>query len=253
MPTAANAPPLSPLATLVAWVRSALAYIIIVVCVAVIGPPAILVAWLTGRAGHVLWLGIQVERAARRAAGVRCAVEGLEAVKPDQAAVYVINHRSNVDVMAFGVIHARCPRLVGLYKAELTKVPVLSAVLRAARFVPVERAHREQAIGAVETAVERLRAGDSIVLAPEGTRSRTGELLPFKKGAFVMAIKAQVPVVPVAMMGTEVAMPKGQPFIRPTLVRIRIGTPVPTVGLGFEDREALSNAVRSEMERLLSG
>ena len=100
-----------------------------------------------------------------------------------------------------------------MYKAELARLPILGTVMRTAGFVPVERANRERAIEAVDEAVAALRAGASFLLAPEGTRSRTGELQPFKKGAFVMAIKAQAPVVPIALIGPDVAMPRGRWYV----------------------------------------
>ncbi len=196
-------------------------------------------------------LGILAERIARAIVGVRCEVEGLEHVQGDRPAVYLINHRSNVDVLVFGFLYPRCPRLKVLYKAEMGRLPILGRVLRTGGFVPVDRHHQEHAFDAVDVAAGRLAAGDSILLAPEGTRSRSDALLPFKKGAFVMAIKAQVPVIPVALIGTGLAMPKGAAVVSPARVRIRIGAPIATTGLTFDDRVALMNQARAEMERLL--
>ena len=100
-------------------------------------------------------------------------------------------------------------------------------------------ANRASAIASVDAAAERLRAGDSFLIAPEGTRARTGDLLPFKKGGFVMAIKAQAPVVPVALSGTEEAMPRGR-FWVPAGRRhgSNVGEPIPTAGLTLDDRDA---------------
>jgi 1-acyl-sn-glycerol-3-phosphate acyltransferase len=89
------------------------------------------------------------------------------------------------------------------------------------------------------------------LIFPEGTRSRTGSLLPFKKGGFVMAIEAQVPIVPVAVQGGRAAMRKGSAVVHPVSVSVRIGTPVPTAGLTLADRETLIRRVRGDVQQLL--
>jgi 1-acyl-sn-glycerol-3-phosphate acyltransferase len=231
-----------------AWVRSVLAYLFICLYLLLVGPIALLYAYATGRVRHILILGIVAESTARLIVGVRYFVEGLEHVQGHRPAVYLINHRSNVDVLVFGVLY---PRFRVLYKAEMGRLPILGRVMKTAGFVPVERQHREHAIDAVETAAQRLLDGDSILLAPEGTRSPTNQLLPFKKGGFVMAIKAQVPLIPVALVGTGDAMPKGSAVVRPTHVRVRIGAPIDTRGLTFDDRDRVMGLARAEMERLL--
>ena len=238
---------------LVAWCRSFVAYLFLCVFVALLGPPALLFAFLTGRARPLFVLGRFGAMTARQIFGIRVTIEGLDHVRADRPTVYCINHRSNVDVIVFELILPRCPNLRALYKAELDKIPILGMVLRTAGFVPVERTKRHRAIEAVDLAVEHLKAGDSFLLAPEGTRSRTDQMLPFKKGGFVMAIKAQVPVVPIAILGSDHAMPRGRFYATPCRVLVRIGEPVPTTGLGFEDRDTLAAEVRRRMERLLEG
>jgi 1-acyl-sn-glycerol-3-phosphate acyltransferase len=114
-------------------------------------------------------------------------------------------------------------------------------VLRTAGFVPVERSQRDRAVVAVDRAVEHLKAGESFLLAPEGTRSRTDQMLPFKKGGFVMAIKAQVPVVPIAILGSDHAMPRGRFYATPGRVLVR-----------FDDRDTLAAEVRRRMEEMLN-
>ncbi|MCX6552886.1 MAG: lysophospholipid acyltransferase family protein [Acidobacteria bacterium] len=238
---------------LLARVRSVSAFLFLCAWVALAGPPSLLVTVLTGWARHLFVLGRFGAKTARQIFGIRIVTEGLEHVDGRRPSVYVINHRSNVDVLVFEVLLPRCPGLRALYKAELGKLPILGRVMRAAGFVPVFREHRERAIEAVDVAVEALRSGSSFLLAPEGTRSRTNDMLPFKKGAFVMAIKAQVPVVPVAILGASDAMPRGQWYVTPTRVRVRIGEPIPTDGLGFDDRDRLAALVRERLERLLLG
>ena len=239
--------------TLLCWLRSSAAYLLLGLYLALVAPPAFLYSYVTARPGVIVVLGRFAVRWLRRLLGVRLRLEGFEHVVSGRPTVYCINHRSMVDVVAFEAVSERCPRLRGLYKAELERVPILGIALRLSGFVRVERAHRSKAIEAADFAADRLRAGDSIMLAPEGTRSVTGELLPLKKGAFVMAIKAQVPVVPVAIVRAAEAMPRGQWWVRPTLVRIVAGALVPTAGLSFDDRDRLAAAVRESLQRLLAG
>jgi 1-acyl-sn-glycerol-3-phosphate acyltransferase len=104
---------------------------------------------------------------------------------------------------------------------------------------------------AVEQGAAALRSGRTFLIYPEGTRSRTGLLLPFKKGGFVMAIKAQVPVVPVAIYGARAAMAKGSLVIRPVRVDIRVGTLIETKGMTLEDRDEVAQAARKQIEQML--
>ena len=176
-------------------------------------------------------------------AGIRLHVLGREHLQA--GAVYACNHSSNIEPPAvFLALKPLFPGVRVLYKAELRALPVLVWVFDAAGFVPVERANRSQSWPAVDRAARALTAGASFVVFPEGTRSRTGELLPFKKGGFVMAIKAQAPVVPVAVSGGRDAMRKGSPLIRPVTVTVEFCPRVDTSGLTLDDRDRLVAAVR---------
>jgi 1-acyl-sn-glycerol-3-phosphate acyltransferase len=231
--------------------RSLVAFVVLALYIAIVGPPALAAAFVTGRAGHVFVLGRVGATAVRRLLGIRLEVSGLDRVVGERAALYCINHRSNVDVVVFEALFPRCPRLRGLYKAEVGRVPVLGRAMRLVGFVPVDRANRASAIASVDAAAARLAAGDSFLIAPEGTRARGEEMLPFKKGGFVMAIKAQVPVVPVALHGTAEAMPRGRFWVRPGVVRVEVGEPVPTAGLTLDDRDRLMETVRERLQAML--
>jgi 1-acyl-sn-glycerol-3-phosphate acyltransferase len=231
--------------------RSVAALVLLALYIAIVGPPALAAAFLTGRTGHVFALGRFGATAVRVLLGLRLEVSGLERVVGARPTLYCINHRSNVDVVAFEALFPRCPRLRGLYKAEVGKVPVLGRAMQLVGFVPVDRANRASAIASVDAAAARLAAGDSFIIAPEGTRARGGEMLPFKKGGFVMAIKAQVPVVPVALHGTADVMPRGRFTVTPGVVRVAVGEPIPTAGLTLEDRDRLMETVRGRLQAML--
>ena len=233
------------MSTLIAAIRSVAAYVAISLYVAVAAPIGMALA-ITFRWKNLLYvlghIGVAI---GATLAGIRTRVVGRENI-PGQAVVFCSNHQSNIDPpILFRALH---PRLHILFKAELKKLPLLGKAFQIGGFVPIERTSRENAMAAIDQAAESLRQGNSFLTFPEGTRSRTGALLPFKRGPFMMALKAQVPVVPVAVQGGAESMRKGSPIVRPTVVSVRIGAPVPTRGMTLDDRETLANLVRARVE-----
>ena len=230
-------------------VRSLLTYVATATYVLIVGPIWLFVAvpfkakdllYRLGHGGVALALGL---------AGIRYKVIGRENVPHDRAVVFCANHQSNVDPpVLFQALH---PRLHILYKAELRKLPVLGRVLEVGGFVAVQRHNRDAAFASIERAAESIRQGNSFLIFPEGTRSKTNELLPFKKGGLVMALRAQAPILPVAVMGGRDAMRKGSAFVRPVTVTVRIGAPIDTTGMTTDDRDALIHVVRARIQELL--
>lgn len=181
-------------------------------------------------------------------AGTPVVVEGAERIPPGPV-VYASNHSSMFDIWALAAALPGSIRFVA--KQELARIPLLGWAMQAAGHVTIDRSNRSRAMDAYATAAQRIRAlGVSTVVFPEGTRSRTGELLPFKNAPFGLAIAAQVPLVPLYVHATYRILPKGAWRLRPTPIRLLVGEPIPTAGLALQDREALRVKARAAVEAL---
>ncbi len=201
-------------------------------------------ALITGKAGILYWLGRMGARIGFALARIRIVVRG-ETLPENPHFIYMMNHSSNLDVPAVFINLPGEVRALG--KKELFKLPVLSTAMRIGGFVPVDRSNREAAIESVRKAAAVAREGASFLIAPEGTRSRTGKVLPFKKGAFYLAIDSGVPVQPIVVRGVHELMPPGSFAIRSGTIEVIFLEPIPTRDLLPKDRTRLMEEVRNRI------
>ena len=194
------------------------------------------------------WSNTDWARDILSAAGTPVVASGLEHIPRDQPVIYASNHSSMFDIWALFATLPGSVRFVA--KRELFRIPVLGRAMLAVGHVPIDRTARKRAFEAYDEAARMIRGGTSVVVFPEGTRSRTGELLPFKNAPFGLAIAAQVSIVPVYVHHTFEILPKGAWRLRPRPIRLVVGQAIATAGLRPEDRERLRDEVRAAMVAL---
>jgi 1-acyl-sn-glycerol-3-phosphate acyltransferase len=182
-------------------------------------------------------------------AGVKIVVENRANLVPEQPYVFMANHASSLDIWAVFVAIPRPIRLIA--KKQLGRIPLFGWVMQAGRFIFIDRQNGVAARRSIDEAGQRIHDGASVLLFPEGTRTRDGTLGPFKKGGFHLAIKAGVPIVPVALRGTRELMPAGSLLLRSGTMTAIIGEPIATQGLSNEDRAGLNERVRGIIETML--
>ena len=247
-------------------VRSAIVWPVIVVATVAFGVPAIFAALVPPRGDWFLrfargWArtapvivtiaerGAIVLRGGREVvAGVRVRVLHRERLDRDRSFVIVANHESFCDIL---VLLANLPMQVRfLAKRSVFRVPVLGWSIAAAGFVPVDRENRSRGTETVDSALRRLSGGRSVVIFPEETRTRNGELLPFKRGAAHLALRSGLPILPVAFAGTFRVLKRGSLLITPGPVVMSVGNPIEVSGRTVRDREAVTRAAREEVQAL---
>lgn len=189
--------------------------------------------------------------------GVKWSVEGWDDLPEDirlerQPAVFMSNHESHMDPPF--LLWAIPIPAVYLAKKEIRWFPLVGLAIMAAGMIFVDRSNRERAIQSLKVAADKIRAGKTVVIFAEGTRTRTGKLLPFKKGGFHLAQEAGVPIVPMATVGGHKVLPPGKLLARPGTFRVAFGQPVHPAD--YPEREDLIAEVRRQVvelrERLLS-
>jgi 1-acyl-sn-glycerol-3-phosphate acyltransferase len=220
----------------------------------IVGPPVMMVATLVGRREWVYPWAIWGGKAWLRLSGMRVVVRVREHLDPAMTYIFLSDHRSYLDTATLFDYTGR--RIGLLAKKELLKVPILGTGMGFVNILAIDRTNRERAIETVRAATERIRSGISFGVFAEGTRARPGEILPFKKGAFHMAIDAGVPVVPVAIKHTDVLMGKGTGLARSGTIEMVILPPIETRGLSTEREEDVARLIsrtRTQIAAELSG
>ncbi len=182
------------------------------------------------------------------AAGVKVIRHGGDGLPASSPRVYIANHVSWFDIPT--MIHA-LPHYGFMAKRELEKVPFFGVAARATGVIYIDRENRKAAFGAYEDAAQKIRAGNPVLVFPEGTRGMSYALRPFKKGPFVLAIKSGAPIVPVVVHGTIEVNPRGEFRASSGTVNVHLLEPIPTEGLTYDQRDALAETVRARMAECL--
>ncbi len=181
--------------------------------------------------------------------GARLQLEGIDNIPKDRPVIFMPNHQSNVDILA---LFAGIPvQFRWMAKEELFRIPLFGYAMARTGYIAIDRSDRRKAARSVSVAARRIAAGTSVVIFPEGTRTEDGNLLPFKKGGFLLALSAQTPIIPVAISGSREIMPKSSFRFRRGDIRITFLPEVPTEGLPTAAREALIARVRQPIAQSL--
>jgi 1-acyl-sn-glycerol-3-phosphate acyltransferase len=184
-----------------------------------------------------------------KASGIPVTLDGLDNFDMSRPQIVVANHASFFDILALLAWLPVPPKFIA--KKELYRIPVFGGAIKAAGHVRIDRKNLSQAFGAYAEATKEMKENNlCIVVYPEGTRTLTGDLLPFKKGPFVFAIESGVPVVPCYVGGAFGIQPKGSIKVQPRPLIISLGEPIPTEGLDMDERDALMRRARASMEAL---
>lgn len=213
----------------------------------VVAPVAVAVAAFDQRAAYRLcqmWVRLNL-----LACGVSVHVRRLASLDPASPFVFMSNHRSQMDILAaVAALHEFQLRWVA--KKELTRVPVFGWALRHTGHIIIDRSDTRQAVASLRAAREQMRAGISVIIFPEGTRAVEGqELLPFKKGGFMLALETGYPIVPVAIRGSRDILPRGSWQAASGDIEVIVGEPIPVAGVARED---LMRRVEAFMHEQLS-
>ncbi len=172
--------------------------------------------------------------------------QGFESLDWDQPCVLMANHQSYMDVPA---IVSACPTPIRFVaRKAVFSTPLLGRAMRATGQISIDRSDRDQAIASLQAAAIQISEGRTVLVFPEGTRSHDGGLQSFKKGGFMLAIDAQVPIIPIGVNGTHSVVPRGKSSFQAGKVGVWVGEPIETKGMAMDDRDALMRDVRAALE-----
>lgn len=209
-----------------------------------IGPPIIVASFFDG-GRTMLRLGRVWVRWILATFGVRVEASGLENVPTHAPVILMSNHQSLVDIAAIVSTLPRTQSWRFVAKRELARVPIFGQALVASGHIIIDRGDRVRAVESLRHAAEIIRAGTTVIVFPEGTRSPRGNLRNFKSGPFHLALEAQVPIIPVTVSGSQRITPKGELIVHRGAVKIVYGKPIATRGISLEARKDLSSRVRA--------
>jgi len=222
--------------------------LVIVVITLVLAAIAV-VSPLFDRSGDtVLRLARIWSRMLMRISGVALTVEVAQPLDAGRPYVFMSNHLSAADIPSLYMAVPFPMRMIA--KKSLAHIPIFGWAMRAGRFIFINRKNPIAARRSMDEAARRIHAGHSVLLFPEGTRSRDGYLGPFKKGGFHLAIASGAEVVPCGIRGTREVLPPRHPFVRRGAITVRIGAPISTAGLTDDDRDALLERVRAQISKM---
>lgn len=237
-----------PAKRLLDFLHTPIIYVWIILSTFFFGLLAIVVSFFSKRGDGVHHVARAWGRGIIWVSGIRVKAYGLDPDLMAQSCIYMSNHQSNYDIP---VLYSGLPvQFRWLAKAELFKIPIFGRGMQSAGYISIDRSNRKSAFKSLAKAAEMIRNGTSVMIFPEGTRSSDGVLLPFKKGGFVLAVDAAVPIVPIVITGTQKIMPKGRLLISRQQVRIDMGKPIQSADYTRKTKDDLMEHVRSAMSEI---
>lgn len=231
-------------------IRTIIGWVVFFPTTVVLGTVAILLSLFdpSGNIPHLvarLWGKIQLS-----ITGTTVKIQGQENINSQKSYILVSNHQSNFDI--FALLGYLSMQFRWIAKASLFRIPFLGWAMSRIGYIPIERDSPKKAYRSMLQAAEKVRKGVSVIIFPEGTRSPDGNLQPFKKGVFLIALKSQAPILPIAIRGTAKIMQKGDWRMHPGNVQIIIGPPIETAGIPPEKERELSERVRNALVQYLA-
>lgn len=184
-------------------------------------------------------------------AGLKIQVQGAENIPTAQPVIFVSNHQSNFDIPI--IYEGLSIQFRWMAKQELFRVPIFGTAMKRSGIIPIDRSNRRKTMHSIIAAAQRIKSGTSVIIFPEGTRTPDGNLQDFKKGALLIAAKAQVPVVPIAIHGSYQIQSKDRWRINGGALKLEFLPPIPTEGLKSSDIDALTTKVHDQIANRLQG
>ncbi len=178
--------------------------------------------------------------------GVRVKVGGLEHLDKERPYIYMSNHQGSYDI--FALLSCLPVQFRWIAKKELFAIPILGWAMGAANYISIDRSGRRRALESIERAARKIKGGVSVVIFPEGTRSRDGSIQPFKRGGFTLALKSGVPIIPITINGSRDVMARDSMRVRPGEIRVSVDRAIQTTPFSLRERNVLMEKVRETIE-----